>query len=254
MRQLSIGLLLGLCAWAAVSQADLTLVRTLDLEGDTHHVQGIDLGDERLWVSSVDKESRQGYLQEFSTATGKLLRSATLAEGERFHPGGMSSDGKSLWIPVAEYRRHSTSVIQKRNLRSLELEFSFTVDDHIGCLAVTPTELIGGNWDSREFYVWDHQGRLLRKVANPTPNGYQDMKYFDGKLVAAGLLPRKTGAIDWLDAGSFRLLQRVPIGQTSRGVPFTNEGMALRGDQLFLLPEDAPSRLFQFRLTGVAAK
>jgi hypothetical protein len=139
-------------------------------------------------------------------------------------------------------------VIQKRNLRTLELEYQFDVADHIGCIAATPEVLIGANWDSRDFYIWDRKGQLLRKISNPTPNAYQDLKFVDGQLVASGLLPGRNGAIDWLDYPAFHLVRRVTVGQTSRGVPYTSEGMAVRGDQLYLLPEDSPSRLFQFHL------
>ena len=172
--------------------------------------------------ASVDKAQRKGYLQEFSMATGEHIRMVDVAEGDRFHPGGISADGESLWVPVAEYRRDSSSVIQKRSVRTLELQYEFDVTDHIGCIAVAPGVLIGANWDSRDFYVWDHTGHLRRKVPNPTANAYQDIKFVDGRLVASGLLPGRNGAIDWLDYPSLRLIRRVTVGQTSRGVPTTS--------------------------------
>ncbi|HTP32274.1 MAG TPA: DUF6454 family protein [Candidatus Acidoferrales bacterium] len=231
---------------AATKTSGLSPVKVTDLEGTTHHVQGIELDDSHLWVTSVDKDHHAGYLHEFSLAGGRHLRTVDVTAGERYHAGGISADGGSLWIPVAEYRRASSSVIQKRSLRTLELEYQFTVDDHIGCIAAAGDLLIGGNWDSREFYLWDRNGRLVRKVPNPSGNGYQDMKFEDGHLVASGLLPDGMGAIDWLDYPSLRLVRRVAMGRTSRGVPYTNEGMAKRGDRLFLLPEDSHSRLFEF--------
>jgi len=152
---------------------------------------------------------------------------------------------------VAEYRRESSAIIQMRNAKTLELEMQFEVADHIGCVAAGPDFVLGGNWDSRLFYVWDKKGKLLRKVANPTGNGYQDLKFVDGKLVGGGVLPGKAGAVDWLEWPSLRLAKRVQSGKTDRGVPYTNEGMAVRGDRLFLLPEDDPSRLFEFRVSGL---
>ena len=244
--------LFGILGLTAASQSELTLIRTTDLKADTHHVQGIDFDDRHLWVTSVDKDRHQGYLQEFALATGEHQRTVEVTAGIRFHPGGISADGLHLWLPVAEYRRASSSVIQKRNLRTLELESQFDVADHIGCIAAGPGVLIGANWDSRDFYVWDLTGRLLRKVPNPTLNAYQDIKFVDGRLVASGLLPGRAGAIDWLDYPSLRLVRRVAAGQTSRGVPYTSEGMALRGDRLYLLPEDSPSRIFQFNVTSPA--
>jgi hypothetical protein len=230
------------------SWSDLQLLRSVELEGDTYHVQGVDFNNQSLWVTSVDTTASKGRLHEFSLATGKMERTEEIQDGARFHPGGIASDEQSIWIPVAEYRRTSTSVIQRRNKRTLQLEFAFSVSDHIGCVAVTPDYLIGGNWDSLEFYVWDHSGKLLRTVSNETHNAYQDMK-FDGRyIVASGLLSDGSGAIDWIDFPSFHLVHRVKAERTDRQVPFTREGMAIRGSQLLLLPEDSPSRAFIFRM------
>jgi hypothetical protein len=233
---------------AAASQSALTLLRTTGLQGDTHHVQGIDFDESRLWVTSVDKEGHKGFLPEFSLAGGESLRTVDVTEGDRYHPGGLSVAGGSLWLPVAEYRRDSSSVLQKRDVRKLELQFKFAVADHIGCVTVGAGFLIGANWDSRDFYIWEESGRLLRKVPNPSSNAYQDIKFVEGSLVGSGLLPDRSGAIDWLEYPSLRLLRRVPSGKSSRGVPYTAEGMAIRGDRILLLPEDSPSRLFEFRL------
>jgi hypothetical protein len=149
---------------------------------------------------------------------------------------------------VAEYRRESTSVVQKRSQRTLAVEFQFEVADHIGCIAADADRLIGGNWDSRYFYEWDRRGRLLRRVANPTEVAYQDMKFDGARLVASGVLPDRTGAVDWLDYPSLRLVRRIVAGSTDRGLLYTREGMAIRGQRLLLLPEDSPSRLFEFEV------
>ena len=217
-------------------------------------MQGIDFDEHRLWVTAVDKTGHKGYLQEFSVATGERLRTVEVTEGDRYHPGGLSADGGSLWLPVAEYRPASSSVVQRRSQRSLDLEFEFAVSDHIGCIAVAPGVIIGANWDSRDFYVWDRAGHLLRKMRNPTPNAYQDMKFEDGRLVASGLLPDHTGAVDWLEYPSLRLVRRITAGKTSRGISYTNEGMAVRGDRILLLPEDTSSRLFEFRVEAPAGR
>ena len=243
-----LALTIALLSSAEMSLSELPLVRVLDLKAATHHVQGVDFDAERVWVTSVDAERRAGYLQEFSLATGELLRKTELSDGVRYHPGGISADATSLWIPIAEYRRDSSSVIERRKKSTLEVEFRFTVSDHIGCVAVTPEFLIGGNWDSRLFYIWNHQGSLIRKIPNPTANAYQDIKFVSKQIVASGLLPGRIGAIDWLAPTDFQLIRRVKAGQTDRGEPFTREGMAIGGEQLLLLPEDGPSRLFIFRL------
>jgi hypothetical protein len=218
------------------------------LKGTTYHVQGIEIDANRLWVTSVDTPTRKGYLHEFSLTTGESVRAVEIQDGERFHPGGIASNGKSLWVPVAEYRAGSTSIIQRRRKRTLQLEFQFAVPDHIGCIAVTPALLIGGNWDSRDFYVWNHRGKLLRKIASRTANAYQDMKFNSKHIVASGLLADRTGAIDWLELSTMQIVHRLIAGRTDRDASYTREGMGIVGDQLFLLPEDGPSRLFVFRL------
>lgn len=222
------------------------LMRILELKGTTFHVQGIDFDTTRMWVTSVDGLNRKGYLHVFSLATGRLIRTTAIQQGDRFHPGGISADAASLWIPLAEYRHNSTSVIQKRSKLTLDLEFQFDVPDHIGCIAVTPETLIGGNWDSREFYIWNHRGQLIRKVTSNTGNAYQDMKFDPPYLVASGLLPGGTGAIDWLEFPSLHIARRIEAGRTDHDVPFTREGMAIHADRLLLLPEDGPSRVFMF--------
>lgn len=248
MRSARIAFFAAFAIATAAAQSGLTLVRTTPLQGNTRHVQGIDFDERRLWVTSVDRTDHKGYLQEFALATGEHVRTVNVESGNRFHPGGLSVDGASLWLPVAEYRRDSTSLIQKRSVRTFEVESQFEVADHIGCLAAGPGILIGANWDSRMFYIWDRTGRLIRKVPNPTPNAYQDLKFVEGALVGGGLLPGKAGAVDWLEYPSLKLLRRLTTGETTKAVPYTNEGMALRGDRLLLLPEDAPSRLFEFRV------
>ena len=223
-------------------------VRVLALRAKTAHVQGIDTDGVHLWVTSVDRASRKGFLQEFAVADGRLERNIEVQDGARFHPGGIAADSDSIWIPVAEYRSTSTAAIQRRNKRTLALEFQFVVGDHIGCIAVTPQFLIGGNWDSREFYIWDHQGKLIRKAPSASGNAYQDLKFRAGQLVASGVLAGGGGAIDWLDVSTMSVIKRLPLGNTDRAQPFTREGMTLFENRLWVLPEDGDSRLFVFEL------
>lgn len=107
--------------------------------------------------------------------------------------------------------------------------------------------MYGGNWDARQIYTWDYAGRLLEKRDNPAGNSFQDMKAASGQLIGSGHRP-DGGAIDWLDLPNLRLIRRIRVGKTDRGVMLSNEGMALSADRLYLLPEDSPSRLFVFPL------
>ncbi len=235
---------------AAVAPArleDLERLEVVVLDAALDHVQGIDVEADSLWVSSVDRTAKKGYLHLFDRASGRLRAQVSLERGARYHPGGLALDGDSIWVPVAEYVRNGTTLIQRRDKRSLELQAEFEVADHIGCVAAGEN-LVGGNWDSRIFYSWSRDGRQLRRRDNPSPNAYQDLKLAGGQLVASGKLTPDQGAIDWLDTGSLALVRRIVTGKTDRAVLFTNEGMAVRDGKLYLLPEDGPSRLFVFRL------
>jgi hypothetical protein len=239
---------LGLLApQPAARLEDLERLAVVPLQAALDHVQGIDVLEDSLWVSSVDRKAKRGFLHLFDLASGRLRAEVSVERGARYHPGGIALDGDSLWVPVAEYARVGTSLVQRRDKRTLALVSEFEVADHIGCLAAGGT-LVGGNWDSRIFYEWTPDGRLIRERPNPTPNAYQDLKRVAGALVASGNLSAEQGAIDWLDPETLSLQRRLLTGKTDRGVRFTNEGMAIRDGTLYLLPEDGPSRLFVFRL------
>lgn len=225
--------------------AALTILETLTLQGPLHHVQGIDIEGDTLWVSSVEKETKKGFLFKLNARTGQILLQTEVQDGAKFHPGGLMLDGDSIWLPVAEYRRTSTAQIQRRDKRTLKLLGSFEVADHIGCVAAAGDRLYGGNWDSKEIYEWSKSGALLAKRTNETGTRYQDMKYLRGSLFAGGLREKGRGAIDRLDPKTLALQGRQDVETTDRGVVFTNEGMTLRGGYLYVLPEDAPSRLMK---------
>lgn len=228
--------------------ATLTLLGVTLLEPPSHHVQGIDVEGSILWVSSVDRVTRAGFLGRYDLATGRRLAQVAVHDNERFHPGGIQVDGAFIWVPVAEYRRASSTWVQKRDKVTLALVAQFEVADHIGCLAVADGVVWGGTWDSTHLYRWQLDGTPIDKRANPTGTRYQDIKIADGQLVASGLGGPDKGAIDWVHPSTLSVSRRVVTGATDRGVPYTNEGMTVRGGVLYLLPEDDPSRLFRYQL------
>lgn len=231
----------------------LTLIRVIPLEGETCHVQGIAVDGQRLWVTSVDRTARKGWLFEYERETGKRVRAVEVQQGEMYHPGGFDQDEESLWIPVAEYRPGGRTMIQRRSKETLELMASFEAADHLGAMAALPEGLLAVNWDARQFQLYSRDGKLLWARRNPHGARYQDLKWRYGSIAASGLAGRGEAArsvVDWLDPGTLMLLEREMLERTDRGVPYTNEGMDVRDGLLYLLPEDAPSRLFVFR-TGL---
>ena len=231
------------------------LVGPLNLNGELFHVQGVELDSQHIWVTSVDRKNRKGYLHEFDRATGNFLRRLELSDGVRYHPGGISLHNRSIWIPVAELKQNSSSVLVEVDADSLQILRTIEVADHLGCVAASASNLIAGNWDSKLIYIFDlNEKEGIRVVPNPTATRYQDMKFIDGKLVAGGSLTGRSGTIDWIDWPSMTLSRTLatgatsPVDRSSRARPYSGEGMALKGRELYVVPEDGPSRMFHFRL------
>jgi hypothetical protein len=247
-------LLLGFTA-AAAQQLNVApvehaqLLGALALEGEVFHVQGVDLDRRRIWVTSVDRANRRGYLHEFDRATGRLLRRVELTDGARYHPGGISLHGRSIWVPVAEMTPNSSAVIEEIDTATLKIRRRIHVADHLGCVAVSDSTLIAGNWDSRLLYVFDRRdGDRVRIVPNPSATPFQDIKLIGGQLVGGGPLTLWSGTIDWIDLASMKPVRTLRAGATDRAAPYSGEGMTLKGRDLYLISEDGPSRLFHFRL------
>lgn len=247
-------LLLGLTAATAQQESsnaiqDAQLADILNLNGQVFHVQGVDLDSRHIWVTSVDLDGRKGYLHEFDRRTGALLRRVELTDGPRYHPGGISLHGGSIWVAVAEMTPNSSATLEEIDTDSLRIRRKIHVADHLGCVAVSGHTLIAGNWDSRLFHIFDlRSGRQVRVVPNPFGTRYQDIKLINNQLVASGYVTPLSGTIDWIDWPSMKLMRTARTGVTDRARPYTGEGMALKGRDLFLIPEDGPSRLFHFRL------
>ena len=90
------------------------LIRELALRTKTAHVQGIDTDGVHLWVTSVERATRKGFLQEFAVADGSLLRTIELQDGDRYHPGGIAAGRRfhldsGRRIPQREQRRDSAA-------------------------------------------------------------------------------------------------------------------------------------------------
>ncbi len=226
------------------------LLQTITLQADLHHVQGIVVDGDRLYVTSVDRTARKGLLSEFTLPSGRLIRTVEIQQGDLYHPGGLDHDATSLWIPVAEYRPNSRASIQRRSKQTLELISSFELPDHIGALALSPDALYLANWDARIFYRYTHTGKLLSKSPNPNSTSYQDIKFRQGAIIASGLHPKPTpgGAVEFLNPSTYAPTRTLEFQLTDRGIAFTHEGMDLANHRLYFLPEDSPSRLFVFSL------
>jgi hypothetical protein len=231
-----------------MNHKSLELVDNIPLRFDTHHVQGLEITKQFYFVTSVDTKQRQGWLFKVDRQNAGLISKKELTNAAFIHPGGIQFDGRYLWIPDAEYKRDSRTIIYGIDPDSLKIRRSFSVDDHIGAVASDgKNHLYGVNWDALCFYTWDLDGNQTNKVDSPTSMAYQDIKYFGGKLLCSG---NKGGnsVIDIIDPESWTLVKRVNLPKDGWEKSLSREGMAFDGN-LYFLPEDGPeSNIMIFKL------
>jgi hypothetical protein len=266
-------------------------VAALKIGFRTHHPQGmIKIGDE-FFVSSVEinkattryPEPRDGYDRDTGEgkghlfkigAKGELLADLALGEGSVYHPGGIDYDGQWLWVPVAEYRPNSASIIYKVDPKTMKAVEVFRFRDHVGGI-VRDTEsntLHGVSWGSRRFYAWplgadgkvtnaDAKPEALR-VMNPAQYiDYQDCHYLGGRrMLCSGLNSYRTkpdaapfllGGLEVVSLADNRTVWQVPVklwspsGKPMTQNPFFVESTAA-GLRAYFMPDDDDSTLYVF--------
>ncbi|MEI2726952.1 MAG: DUF6454 family protein [Verrucomicrobiota bacterium] len=203
------------------------------------------------------------------------------------HPGGMQSDGSRLWIPLAESKRNGRSIVRAFKLADLvaggrlKADFGFSVQDHIGAVAVAADRqlLFGASWDTERVYVWDFQGRLQRTLTGAElkarglgvgagPEGrpgvaVQDWKFVGERLFASGLF-RAPGSeavttesrIIWFTGFLEPDFQRWTVTlPRPKGIMLAREGMAVSDGKVGFLPEDlgGSNRMFRVSVPGPPA-
>ena len=227
---------------------NVELIRQVPLKFSTYHVQGLDITEKFYFVTSVDTEQDRAWLFKIDRQNARLISKIELTDGALIHPGGLQYDGRFLWVPNAEYKRQSRTMVYGLVPDTLEICTSFGVDDHIGAVASDGKNfLYGVNWDALHFYTWDIDGQQLKKIDSPTSMAYQDIKYFAGKLLCSGHKD-DVSAVDIIDPENWTLIKRVNLPKDKWKSTITREGMAFDGN-LYFLPDDGPdSRILVFTL------
>jgi len=263
-----------------------TLVSSIPVRFRTFHPQGmVKIGD-TIVISSVevtvptkrfltpmngmDRDAGEGIGHVFKMdASGNLIAEVRVGEGTVYHPGGLDYDGASVWIPVAEYRPNSRSIVYRVDPRTLTAAEVFRVDDHIGGLAYDTDDqtLHGVSWGSRRFYEWTIErgkardvARQRRVVANPSHYvDYQDCKYAGRhRMLCSGVTelrasqnaaPFRLGGIDLIDLRDGRPVHQVPVLLwTASGLDMTHNPVWLEatpaGLRAYFMPEDDTSTLY----------
>jgi hypothetical protein len=266
-----------------------TPVASVPVAFRTYHPQGMVRIDDALFVSSVevtvrtrrypepidgfDRDTGEGVGHLFRMdLAGQLLAHTRLGEGTMYHPGGIDFDGRHIWVPVAEYRPNSRSIVYRVDPATMKADEVFRFPDHIGGIVRNTDDntLHGVSWGSRRFYRWtlDAGGRVTDgkapperlRTANPSHYvDYQDCAYVgSGRMLCTGVaevrrspdtVPFRLGGLDLVDLRDGRPIHQVPVPLwTSGGLPMTQNpawlephGSALRA---YFMPEDDSSTLY----------
>ena len=208
-------------------------------------------------------------------ASGKLLADLKLGEGTIFHPGGIDYDGTDIWVPVAEYRPNSRSIVYRVNPQTMKAtEVSSVGRSHrrrrarhrrshaarreLGLAPLLSLE--AGRQrpgvESRGL-AGNRRGRL-----NPSHYvDYQDCKYVGQRRMlctgvtelraSAGATPFRLGGLDLIDLRDGRPLHQVPmLIWTAGGLDMTHNpawfeatATGLRG---YFMPEDDKSTIYVY--------
>jgi hypothetical protein len=265
------------------------LAASVPLTFTTHHPQGMVKVGDTFFVSSVevkvptrrlatpegsyDRSAGEGvgHLFKFDKA-GNLLGDLRLGEGSIYHPGGIDYDGTSIWVPVAEYRPNSRSIVYRVDPVRMRATEVFRFADHIGAVIHNRDDntLHGVSWGSRRFYRWTlgRDGKVTNAAEPPatlrTLNSsfyvdYQDCKYAGGRrMLCTGVTelrqspdarPFRLGGIDLIDLRDGRPLHQVPLQLwTADGLDMTHNPVWLEpsatGIRGYFMPEDNTSTLY----------
>jgi hypothetical protein len=225
------------------------LTAKLKLNFPTFHTEGIAFAGDRMFLSAVqiieptvryptpqggyDRTPGKGIGHLFVLdSQGGLERDIILGEGDMYHPGGIDFDGENVWVPVAQYRPNSSTIIYRVDVSTLQAHKQFEVQDHFGGIVLDKTtgHLVGNTWGSRRFAEWNLAGERLSTWDNRSFFiDYQDCQYVPNrKMICGGVtnLPQtpaaggaaatyELGGLALVDLRSHDVLRELPFQQRS---------------------------------------
>jgi hypothetical protein len=274
-------------------ESSWTLERAIPVAFPAHHPQGLAKIRDRLFFSSVevttppkrgaggngfDRDTGRGVGHLFeATMDGRLVADVVLGEGTMYHPGGLDFDGRDIWVPVAEYRPNSRSIVYRVDPATRKAVEVFRFGDHLGGVACNTDDhtLHAVSWGSRWIYRFalDRSGRptnadaplaTLRASNRSHYVDYQDCKYVGKhRMLCSGIadVPRgagerrlQLGGIDLVDLVSAAPLHQLPVGLTTpSGESLTRnpsffEAAEGGGVRAYFLPDDDKAILYVYRI------
>lgn len=249
------------------------------------HTQGLFVTEKHFLVTGrLESKPKRALLFRFSRQDPSKYEFVDLTPTDLSqvldHPGGFDRDKDGVyWIPVSTSNPKGPTVIYGLTIGeqpltdSLTIQTSIRFPDHLGALCCVGKDLLVANWDTKKIYrIRKTDGKTIESMDRSEfiadrPDWFlavQDWKY-DSKVdrVVAGGIDKSPNAnrhesrsvVSWIDLGSksvestARLAKRKDVAR-----PMTNEGLALFGADVFLLPEDLGAGAKIFQLTGESLK
>jgi hypothetical protein len=280
--------LLGDRAVTITRDTQWTLTSSTPIRFRTFHPQGMVKIGETFIISSVevkvptkrfpspidglDRDPGEGVGHLFKMdVSGNLIADARVGETAVYHPGGIDYDGTNVWVPVAEYRPNSHSIVYRVDPQTMNVSEVLRVGDHIGAVAYDTDDHIlhGVSWGSRRFYQWKlgrSNARVTAEKSRPEPNpshyvDYQDCKYAGRhRMLCTGVTelrisrdaaPFRLGGMDLIDLRDGRPLHQTPVLLwTSTGLDMTHNPVWIEptanGIRAYFIPEDDASHLYVY--------
>jgi hypothetical protein len=280
-------------AMALTRESRWTLVQTIPIRFTTHHPQGMVRIGDTFYVSSVEVKVRttrfrqpvDGYDRDTGEGVGhlfkidkegNLLHDLKLGEGAIYHPGGIDYDGRYIWVPVAEYRPNSRSILYRVDPANMKATEVLRFPDHIGAVVHNMDDwtLHGVSWGSRRFYRWTlgRDERVTNAAASPerlrtiNPShyvDYQDCKYVGRRrMLCTGVTeirqtidapPFRLGGLEVIDLATGRPLHQVPVLLwTTNGLDMAHNpswfDATSNGLRAYFMPEDDRSTVYIYEL------
>jgi len=234
----------------------------------TWHPQGLVKIADTFFVSSVEVRSRErgegvGHLFKIDK-TGRLLADLILGEGAIYHPGGIDYDGTNIWVPTAEYRPDSRSIVYRVDPAAMKATEVFRFADHLGAIVHDSSDetLHAVSWGSRRLYAWKVGNERAAPVRTANPShyvDYQDCKHAGGRrMLCTGVTeirqtpqspPFRLGGIEIVDLVRGQAVFQVPVllwtagglAMTQNPVWLEDTTTGLRG---YFMPEDDTSTIY----------
>lgn len=191
------------------SRSSWQLTDSVKLKFNAFHTQGMVKVGDYFYISSVEINQptkrfsipQNGYDRDVGKGVGhlfkidkngQLIKDIIVGEGDMYHPGGIDFDGKYIWLPVAEYRPNSRSVICRYNIETEELENLFYFADHIGTVVRNKrtNQLIMASWGAENLYTLKLRKQKTPEISRSKviSNRFRFIDYQDSQYVGDGLM------------------------------------------------------------------